>query len=78
MVYHSFMRNNFPILVIKEATSEIDKMSSNITPTIVENDIDTLKIKSDKLQRKNYNVFRDVDDNHEEVDNIQPRIKRGK
>jgi len=78
MVYHSFMRNNFPILVVKEATSEIDKMSSNITPIIVENDIDTLKIKSDKLQRKNYNVFRNVDDNRKEDDNIQPRIKRGK
>jgi len=79
MVYHFFMRNNFPILVIKEATLEIDKMS-NITPTIVEKDIDTLKIQSDKFQRKNYNVFCDIDDNREEDDNmtIQPRIKRGK
>lgn len=52
----------------------MDKISSNIIPTVVENDIDTLKIKSNRLRRKNYNMFRDIDD---EGDNIRPQMKRG-
>ncbi|XP_071565338.1 uncharacterized protein, partial [Temnothorax nylanderi] len=62
----------------KEAISEIDKVSSNITPTVVESDIDTLKIKLDKLNSKNYDVFRDIDGDDEEEDNIRPQIKREK
>ncbi|XP_011704226.1 PREDICTED: uncharacterized protein LOC105459693 [Wasmannia auropunctata] len=63
-------------IAFKEVTSEIDETRSNITPTIVENDIDTLKIKSGRLRRKNYNMFRDVDD--DEDDDIHPQIKREK
>ncbi|XP_077275655.1 uncharacterized protein LOC143904687 [Temnothorax americanus] len=65
-------------MAFKEAISEIDKVSSNITPTVVESDIDTLKIKLDKLRRKNYDVFRDIDGDDEEEDNIRPQIKREK
>lgn len=52
----------------------MNKISSNVIPTVVENDIDTLKIKSNRVRRKNYNMFRDIDD---EDDNIRPQIKRG-
>jgi len=77
-VYYSFVRNDFSILVFKKATPEIDKTSSNIAPNIVESDIDTSKIKSDRLQRKIYDIFRDIDDDREEDNNIQSLIKRGK
>lgn len=64
-------------LVFKEATLEVDKTSSNIIPTVVENNINTLEIRSDRLRRKNYNMFRNVDDDDEEDDDIQPQIERG-
>lgn len=76
-MYHSSMQNNFSILAFTEVTSEIDKVSLNITPIIVERDIETLKTKSDKFRRKNYNTFRDIDDDYEEDDNVHPLIKRG-
>jgi len=72
------MRNDFSILAFKKVTPEIDKASSNIAPSIVESDIDTSKIKSDRLQRKIYDIFRDIDDDREEDVNIQSLIKRGK
>ncbi|XP_018339310.1 PREDICTED: uncharacterized protein LOC108746825 isoform X2 [Trachymyrmex septentrionalis] len=62
----------------KKVTPEIDKASSNIAPSIVESDIDTSKIKSDRLQRKIYDIFRDIDDDREEDVNIQSLIKREK
>ncbi|XP_018339309.1 PREDICTED: uncharacterized protein LOC108746825 isoform X1 [Trachymyrmex septentrionalis] len=62
----------------KKVTPEIDKASSNIAPSIVESDIDTSKIKSDRLQRKIYDIFRDIDDDREEDVNIQSLIKRGR
>ncbi|XP_018303226.1 uncharacterized protein [Mycetomoellerius zeteki] len=65
-------------MAFKEVTPEIDKTSSNIAPNIVESNIDTSKIKSDRLQRKIYNMFRDIDDDREEDDNIRPLIKREK
>ncbi|XP_012056094.1 PREDICTED: uncharacterized protein LOC105619178 [Atta cephalotes] len=63
-------------MAFKKATPEIDKPSSNIAPNIVESDIDTSKIKSDRLQRKIYDIFRDIDDDREEDNNIQSLIKR--
>ncbi|KYN02615.1 PREDICTED: uncharacterized protein LOC108773961 [Cyphomyrmex costatus] len=64
-------------MAFKKATSEINK-TLNIAPNIVENDIDTSKIKSDnRLQRKIYNIFRDIDDDREE-DDIRPLTKREK
>ncbi|XP_018050181.1 PREDICTED: uncharacterized protein LOC108688432 [Atta colombica] len=65
-------------MAFKKATPEIDKPSSNIAPNIVESDIDTSKIKSDRLQRKIYDIFRDIDDDREEDNNIQSLIKREK
>lgn len=70
----TFLWNNFPILAFKTGTSEIDKTSLNITPTVLESDIDKLKIKLNRLQRRNDNMF---DDDEEEEDNTQPQIKRG-
>ncbi|KAG5316016.1 PREDICTED: thrombospondin-1-like [Acromyrmex echinatior] len=64
-------------MAFKKATPEIDKTSTNIASNIVESDIDTSKIKSDRLQRKIYDIFRDIDD-REEDDNIQSLIKREK
>lgn len=71
------MQNNFSVLAFTEVSSEIDKVSLNITPIVVENDIDTLKTKSNRFRCKNYNTFRDVDDDYEEDDSVHSQIKRG-
>ncbi|KAL6258576.1 hypothetical protein P5V15_010530 [Pogonomyrmex californicus] len=62
-------------MAFKEVTPEIDKVLLNIAP-ISKNNIDTLKIKSDRFRRNHHNTFRDVNDDHQEDNDIRLQLKR--
>lgn len=69
-----FYKERSSILAFKEATLENDKLSSNINPTLLENDIkNKLEVKLNRLRGKNYNTDRRTND---ENDNIGKLIKR--